>query len=499
MTRITIKTKIIIFSCALLLAVVFCQIIFSVFLSKSYYTNLKKSQVETLFYDIKRNYSDDQNVIRGITQYAENAYNISVQIFNDNETIYGNLNIGFNLFPFALGSNRDAYSTEPKAAIQKLPELPRIANMPNLPNLPQINTENIVLTGRFEYNGTNRYVRIMTSVESIDASVSALTTVNTIISGFILVLGIVAALVFAGNISKPVRNIQEVAKNVALLNFDVRADERTSTAELRDLSVSINTMADKLNTLISDLRSSNEKLKADVDHQMRLDKMRREFVANVSHELKSPLHLLLMYAENLKSNIENIDKDYYCNTIIEETNRLNEMVESLLDISAIENGLSKMNKERFNFSDFSESIVSKMNLLYKNLSVFISIEKNVFVEGDSRYIEQAIKNYLVNAVSHTQVSGSVSIELKRQDGKAVFSVFNEGIAIEAEDLSQIWESFYKTDKARVRTDENHSGLGLYVVKTIIEAHNGDYGVINMENGVKFWFSITITSNLPDEI
>jgi signal transduction histidine kinase len=499
MARITIKAKIIIFSSVLLLAVVFCQIVFSVFLSKSYYTNLKKSQVETLFYDIKRNYSDDQNVIRGITEYAENAYSINIQIYSDNETIYGNMNMRLNMLQFGLGSNRDTFSIEPKAVVLKLPELPRFSNMPNLPNLPQLNTENIVLTGKFEYNGTNRYVRLMTSVESIDASVAALTAVNTIISGFILAAGIIGAVIFAGNISKPVRNIQEVARNVALLNFDVRANEKTSTTELHDLSISINIMADKLNSLISDLRSSNEKLKADVDHQLRLDKMRREFVANVSHELKSPLHLLLMYTENLKNNIENIDKDYYYGTIIEETNRLNEMVESLLDLSAIENGLSRMNKERFNFSDFSEYVVSKMNPIYKNLSVFVSIEKNIFVEGDSRYIEQAIKNYIANAVSHTSTNGSISIELKCHKTQAVFSVFNEGNVIETEEMSQIWESFYKTDKARVRTDENHSGLGLYVVKTIIEAHNGDYGVINAENGVKFWFSLTITSNLPDKM
>lgn len=428
--------------------------------------------------------------IRGITQQAENTYNIRVQIFDDNETIYNSGGLGMlplepGLFAGSLfGGN--AYSLEPKSNILK----PLGSDL--MPRLSNMSTESIVLTGKFEYNGGWRYVRLMTSVEAIDASVAALTKVNTAIAVFVLCIGIVGSFVFAKNFSKPIQNIQEVARNVALLNFDVRADEKTSTTELRDLSRSINTMSNKLKSLISDLQVSNEKLQADVDYQMRLDKMRRDFVANVSHELKTPLHLLLMYSENLKNNIDGLDKDYYCNTIIDETNRMNDMVKSLLDLSAIENGLTKMNMEKFDFSDFSEYVISKMSVLFEGLSLSISIEKSIFIDGDSRYLERAIKNYIVNAVSHTPTEGCISIRLKEEQGKAVFSVFNEGSHIDEYDMSRIWESFYKTDKARVRSSESNSGLGLYVVKTIMETHSGEYGVKNAKNGVEFWLSLTVT-------
>ena len=528
----TIKGKIIIFSCSLLLLVVFCQIIFSVFLSEKYYISRKKFHVEALFYNIKNNYSDDENLIRQITQYSENAYNINIEIFNNNGLIYWSRGQGI----LASDINFGAYVNEPKAIMNSEPKMqirppvhtasleeaklpapgsftypdspeapnfsglpikpppPPFAEKPPMPRLPDKRMNDIVLSGKFDYNGETRYVRIMSFVESINESVKALTTVNTFISGFILIAGIIGAYIFARNFSRPIRNIKNVAMNVALLNFETKANENLSTMELRDLSVSINTMADKLSCLISDLQLSNEKLQADIDYQMKLDKMRRDFIANVSHELKTPLHLLLMYSENLKNNIENIDKEYYCNTIIDETNRMNEMVNSLLDLSAIENELGKINKEKFNLSDFSKHALAKMDLLFGNLKVNINIEEDIFAEADSRYIEQMIKNYLINAVSHTPAQGHISVELKRQEKDAVFSIFNEGNPIEAQDLPHIWESFYKTDKARVRTDENHTGLGLYVVKTIIQAHGGNYGARNVKNGVEFWFSLAITQN-----
>ncbi len=488
----SIKAKIMLFSSMLLLAVLLCQVIFGVFLFKSYYTNLKKSQMETLFYELKSNYSDDLNVIRNITQQAENTYHINIQIFSDSELIYGNRGLGILPIEPGMGMlGRNRYSLEPKADIIKMPDMPEKLN---LPNMPLINSENIILTGKFEYDDGWRYVRITTSVEAIEASVAALTKVNTFIAVLVLVIGIIGSYIFARRFSRPIQKIQEVARNVALLNFEARADENLSTSELLDLSVSINAMSNKLKSLISDLQASNEKLQADVDYQKRLDRMRREFVANVSHELKTPLHLLLMYSENLKNNIENIDKDYYCDTIIEETKRLNDMVKSLLDLSAIENGLTKMYMEELDLSDFAECTVSKMTVLFEGLSTNVGIEKGISVVGDGKYLEQAMKNFIVNAVSHTPVGGSISVELKQWDGKAVFSVFNEGSPIAEADIPQIWESFYKTDKARVRTDENHSGLGLYVVKTIIEAHGGEYGVRNAENGVEFWFSLPIEKN-----
>ena len=317
------------------------------------------------------------------------------------------------------------------------------------------------------------------------------TRINAFISAGILIIGIMGALLFSKKLSDPIKDIENVARNVANLDFSTRADENLSTLELARLSTSINKMSDNLKKLISDLKKANKKLKNDINYQKKIDKMRREFVANVSHELKTPLSLLLSYSENLRDNIDSIDKDYYCNTIIDETNKMNLMVKELLDLSAIESGLNGMNIEPFSFSRFLSGIIDKMKLFLDKFKVTTDIEDNIILSGDKHYLEQAIKNYITNAISHTDPGGKIIVKLKKSKNKAVFSVFNQGKPIKRQDMENIWESFYTTDKARTRQKERHVGLGLYIVKTIISTHNGRYGVKNHKDGVEFWFTLSL--------
>jgi signal transduction histidine kinase len=255
--------------------------------------------------------------------------------------------------------------------------------------------------------------------------------------------------------------------------------------------VSINAMAEKLKFMIADLKDKNEQLQSDIDRQLHLDRMRREFVANVSHEFKTPLCLLQLYSENLKNNIDAADKDFYCDTIIDEVNKLDAMAKSLLDISSLENGLSVMRTEALDLSCFCADLLARMEVLFRNIRLETDIQADLRVEGDSHYLEQAVKNYVVNAVSHTAAEGRVCVSLKRSGAHAFFSVFNEGRPIAREDVDRVWESFYKTDRARARDEENHAGLGLYIVKTIVEAHGGTYGLINNAGGVNFWFMLPL--------
>jgi signal transduction histidine kinase len=349
----------------------------------------------------------------------------------------------------------------------------------------------ILLNGRFDFDGETRYTIIETPVESIEAGVRLLSRVNIHIAMIVLLVGVVCVFLFSRRFSRPIRDISAVAQNVAGLRFDVRADENLSTVELSELSASINTMAEKLEYMIEDLKDKNEQLQSDIDRQLRLDRMRREFVANVSHEFKTPLCLLQLYSENLKNNIDAADKDFYCDTIIDEVSRLDAMAKSLLDISSLENGLSGMKTEPLEFSAFCGDILARTEVLFGHIALETDMEKDLWVLGDSHYLEQAVKNYVTNAVSHTAAGGRVSVSLRRSGAGAFFSVFNEGKPIAREDVGRVWESFYKTDRARAREEENHAGLGLYIVKTIINAHDGAYGLINNEGGVTFWFSLPL--------
>ena len=476
----SIRAKIIIFSASLLLAVLLGQVLFSLFLSRPYFINQKKNEIEDLFYGLKEEYSDNKIDIYEKSFEAEETYNINIIIFDQRqELVYASKNIDEKYpeeYIKKYTYDMDLFVESPSASLWVWDEKEEA---------------DIYLFGRFEFEDGYRYIVIHSPIEAINASVMMVTRINAFISAGILIIGIMGALLFSKKLSDPIKDIENVARNVANLDFSTRADENLSTLELARLSTSINKMSDNLKKLISDLKQANKKLKNDINYQKKIDKMRREFVANVSHELKTPLSLLLSYSENLKNNIDSIDKDYYCNTIIDETNKMNLMVKELLDLSAIESGLNGMNIEPFSFSRFLSGIIDKMKLFLDKFKVTTDIEDNIILSGDKHYLEQAIKNYITNAISHTDPGGKIIVKLKKSKNEAVFSVFNQGKPIKRQDMENIWESFYTTDKARTRQKERHVGLGLYIVKTIISTHNGRYGVKNHKDGVEFWFTLSL--------
>jgi signal transduction histidine kinase len=146
------------------------------------------------------------------------------------------------------------------------------------------------------------------------------------------------------------------------------------------------------------------------------------------------------------------------------------------------------------FARLCADALARMDVLFGNIRLETDIADGLWIRGDSRYLEQAVKNYVTNAVSHTAAGGRVSVSLRRSGEHAFFSVFNDGKPIAKDDVERVWESFYKTDRARAREEENHTGLGLYIVKTIVNAHDGAYGLINNTGGVTFWFTLPLTES-----
>ncbi len=482
MIKASIKTKIVLFIIALLLCVLLCQLFFGIFLSRRTFLQKQQQQLETLFYQLKANYSDDSDTLYNITAQSQGLYNIQLEISDGTKRIYTNRNIPPRQKnePFMLFYEESMYSEKPVAHISS----------PN--HSPEKISPVIRLAGRFDFNGETRYITLFSPVEPINASVTMFTRANALIALCVLVIGAIAAYFFAARLSKPVKDVEAVAKNVAELSFDKTADENISTTELYSLSSSINSMAEKLKRMVGELEDANEQLQRDVDYQKQIEKMRREFIANVSHEMKTPLCMLIMYSENLKNNIEGIDRDYYCSTIIEEAERLNDMVKALLELSSIENGLSRLCFEPLELSALCSRLLEKTSVLLKPFKLEISMDEKLCARGDAHYIEQAASNFITNAVSHTAEGGRIAFSLHKEGAQAILSVFNEGSRIEEDEMKRIWDSFYQTDKARTQTEDMHVGLGLYIVKTIIDAHKGAYGVKNEEDGVCFYFSLPLS-------
>ena len=251
-------------------------------------------------------------------------------------------------------------------------------------------------------------------------------------------------------------------------------------------------MSDQLEQTISELKSANVELQKDNERKTQIDEMRKEFLNNVSHELKTPIALISGYAEGLKDNIaeDKESRDFYCDVIIDESSKMNNMVRKLLTLNQLEFGNDQVTMERFDITQLVKGVISGMKLLIedKGASVTINTDEPVYVWGDEFKIEEVVTNYMSNALNHLDYDKKIDVRIIRENGLVRVSVFNTGNPIPEGDIDKIWDKFYKVDKARTR-EYGGSGIGLSIVKAIMESHNQQCGVKNYEDGVQFWFTL----------
>lgn len=474
----SIRSKMALFVTVIICFIVAVQVIINLFIANPYFVSQKKKAIYSLYESLEKNYSDDVNNLYNIISSFEEMKGLKVEIFDDNNkliyTTGRRISEGFD-FEDGYISNIE-YSEDPKIIIMK--------------GL-KTDTESLSLHGVINTSNGRRYVMIETPLVAINDSVEVLNHITLYIAFFAIILGIIAAYIYATKFSVPIKEIDKVAQNVAALDFSQKADETSSHNEIASLAHSINMMSDKLSSFIEELVDKNELLHNDNEYLIKSEETRREFIANVSHELKSPLALVIGYAEILKNNISGLNKDMCLDIIIEEGSKMNEMIKCMLNVSSIENGLKDLKVDKVNFTDFINNIITKEATLLKDKNVILTseIEDGCIINGDKFYLDQAVNNYIQNAISHTSQGGKVEIKLKHIEDRIVFSVYNDGKQIPKEKIDRIWDSFYKTDEARTRSEGNNIGLGLYIVKTIITSHKGEYGVRNKGDGVEFWFSL----------
>lgn len=238
------------------------------------------------------------------------------------------------------------------------------------------------------------------------------------------------------------------------------------------------------------LEVENEKLQ-------RQNEIQREFVGNVSHELKTPITLIQGYAEGLQDGMcENEEsRKNYCGIIVEETKRMNEIVQQLLMLSKIESGSDETIISNFDFSELVMGVAENIKILadQKNVNIELNVPEGIIVSGDDSKIESVVTNYLSNAIHHVNDGGTIRVSCERKAGRVHLTVFNTGNNIPEEELTHIWDKFYKIDKAHSRT-YGGSGIGLSIVRAVMEAHNMPYGVNNMPDGVEFWFELEEKKN-----
>ncbi len=343
--------------------------------------------------------------------------------------------------------------------------------------------------------GDDKLVFLRSNFESIQESVALANQFLGYIGLVAVIIGIVAVLIVSRRFTKPIHEMANIAKRMSEMDFEIKYPVKNKD-EIGELGGSINTLSDKLQDTISELKRANNELQSDIQKKIKIDEMRKEFLSNVSHELKTPISLIQGYAEGLIENVNDDEenRNFYCEVIIDEANKMNQMVKRLLSLNELEFGNNQVNFERFDIVQLVNSVISSTEILLKqkNVILYFNEKEPIYVWADEYLIEQVVSNYLSNALNHVDGSNIIEIKLIPKEKVLRIAVFNTGDNIPKEELEKIWTKFYKIDKARTR-EYGGNGIGLSIVNAIMKTHNKECGVINHSAGVEFWFELDITS------
>lgn len=296
----------------------------------------------------------------------------------------------------------------------------------------------------------------------------------------------VIAHIFSRSVSKPITAMTEVTRKMRHLDFSEKCRVK-SKDEVGILAENINDMSEKLDNTIKQLRRANNKLKKDIEHERMLENQRKDFVAAVSHELKTPLAVIQAYAEGIMDGISGDNLDKYLKIILDETNRMDKLVLEMLENSKLEAGAEQPQMKENDLAQQAKNIVK---IFAKSASDYeITIVSNIPEDKiikccDIAMIERVMMNFMSNAVVHTPKGGKIILTVTDE----IFSIENEGENIPEEEIKFIWDKFYKIDKSRTRAGGG-TGLGLSIAKNILILHKAEYGAENTGTGVKFWFKL----------
>ena len=352
----------------------------------------------------------------------------------------------------------------------------------------------IMLSGKLD-NGYFLYIRI--PVTSIQDSVKISNNFLLLMAGFTILIASIMVSIVSRKFTEPILELNNIAKKMSNLDFSQKYKITNAKDEINYLGKSINTMSDKLEKTIKQLRSSNIELERDIEEKSKIDEMRKTFISDVSHELKTPIALIQGYSEGLLENV-NTDEEsrkFYAEVILDETNKMDKLVKQLLELMKLEYGKREFNNKEFNIVELEKEVIRKANVMVEGKQAEILFDSNqeIQVFADDFYIEQVLTNYLTNAIKNVEeMYGEkyikISNEIKSEENKVCIKVFNTGKNISEENLNRIWNRFYKADESRHREDGG-TGIGLAFVKAIMSNYDNKYGVHNLENGVEFYFEL----------
>ncbi len=338
----------------------------------------------------------------------------------------------------------------------------------------------------------NGYLFILRSaLEGIRESVSISNHFSAYVGLIAICVSALLVVWLSNRVTKPILELANISERMKHLDFEAKYAGNDKT-EIAILGNNINELSEALEETISELRTANNELLKDIETKNKIDEMRREFLSNVSHELKTPIALIQGYAEGLKEGINDDEesREFYCDVIMDEASRMNALVRNLLTLNKLEAGNDIVNMERFDVAALAKNYIASADILIRQKEISVRMEDYdpIYVWGDEFRVEEVFMNYFTNAINHALGDRIIDVKMVKDGERVRISVFNTGNSIPEECVEHLWEKFYKVDKARSR-EYGGSGIGLSIVKAVMESMNQKYGVINYDNGVEFWFEL----------
>lgn len=334
----------------------------------------------------------------------------------------------------------------------------------------QLNSETLVYGIKLD---TDIYAFLNTSIDPIDSTIMILKNQLLIVTGIVLMLSFVIGFYISKKLSNPITALNKSAKRLANGDYNVIFDNESDIEEIDELANTLNSARDAL--------SKN-------------DELRRELMANVSHDLKTPLTMIKAYAEMVRdiSYKDKKKREENLNTIVEEVDRLNLLVGDILDLSSMQSSITTLNKEKFDLIELVNTILNRYKIYTVTENYIFNFTTNkdkIIINADKKKMEQVIYNLVNNAINYTGEDNTVTIKITDNRKNIKVEIIDTGKGIKKEDLDKIWDKYYKSSKKHKRNMIG-TGLGLSIVKNIFVLHDYEYGVLSKKNiGSNFYFYI----------
>ena len=487
----SIRNKLFASLCVIVLLIITFLIILNNFVLGKFYLYNKKKNLKVAYSSINELYNDENS------EETINAELDRISIKNDfdilikdeyNDSVYiSNKDFFSGLLQMNIMTARS--SLNQKSILEKN-EKYQISEIKD----NNTNIKYIIFISKLD-NGYKIYIRM--PMASIEESVKISNKFLYIIAIFVIIFGGIVLSIVSTRFSEPIEELEDIAKKMANLDFSQKYKISQANDEFDNLGKSINKMSDKLESTIKQLKSTNIELEKDIEEKSQIDEMRKSFISDVSHELKTPIALIQGYSEGLIENVNSDDESrkFYAEVILDEATKMDKLVKQLLELMKLEYGKNKFNNANFNIVELEKEIIRKSEVMIQKENIKVELdEKNAIeVYADEFYIDQVLTNYLTNAIKYcNEINKEKKIKITNYvyNGKVRISVFNSSTGLSDEEIVRIWNRFYKIDESRNR-DNGGTGIGLSLVKAIMNNYGNEFGAKNVAGGIEFYFELDL--------